>query len=135
MEHDQNQQIFQYTYSAKEQEELEKIRNKYMPREESKLDQLYRMDAAVSRTATTRAVTLGLIGALTLGCGMSLAMTDIGTSTGLGSVALAAGVVVGIAGIVLTALAYPVYLRVLKKERARIAPEILRLTDELMNDR
>ena len=58
-------------------------------------------------------------------------MTDIGAA--LGSIALVVGIAVGIAGMVLVALAYPLYNRVLKKQRERIAPEILRLTDELLH--
>ena len=67
---------------------------------------------------------------MTLGTGMSLCMTEMGAS--LGSVALILGILVGIAGIVMVAVAYPIFNRVLKKERERIAPEILRLTDELI---
>lgn len=132
MEHHQNQEPFQYTYSAKEQEELKQIRSKYMPREESKLDQLHRMDAGVTRKAAMRSVTVGLLGALILGLGMSLAMTDIGASLGLGSFAMVCGIAVGIVGMALVGIAYPVYFRALKRERAKIAPEILRLTDELL---
>lgn len=135
MEHNQNNETFQYTYSAKEQEELKKLRSKYMPKEESKLDQLYRLDANVTRKATIHSVTIGLVGALTMGCGMSLAMTDIGMSVGFGNMAMPIGIVVGMVGMALVGLAYPIYFRVLKKERAKIAPEILRLTDELMNER
>ena len=75
-------------------------------------------------------IALGVVGALILGTGMSIAMTDL---TGfLGGTAMFVGIPVGLIGIVLVALAYPVYNRILKKERQRIAPEILRLTDELM---
>jgi hypothetical protein len=42
------------------------------------------------------------------------------------------GIAVGVVGIVLVALAYPLYNRVLKKQREKIAPEILRLSDELL---
>ena len=71
-----------------------------------------------------------MIGALIMGTGMSLAMTELGAA--LGVLAMVIGIVVGIVGMVLVGLAYPVYNRVLKTERQRIAPEILRLTDELM---
>ena len=132
MEHDQNCESFQYTYSAKEQDEVRKIRSKYMPREESKLDQLHRLDANVTRKATMCSVTVGLAGALIMGSGMSLAMTDIGVSLGIGEMSMALGIVIGVVGMALVGMAYPAYFRVLKKERAKIAPEILRLTDELM---
>lgn len=134
MEHNQSQETFQYTYSAREQEELKRIRSKYMPREESKLDQLHRLDAGVTRRATMYSVTVGVIGALILGIGMSLAMTDIGAMFSLGRMAMPGGIMIGIVGMGLMGLAYPIYFRVLKRERAKIAPEILRLTDELMKD-
>lgn len=135
MEFHQNQEPFQYTYSAKEQEELNKIRNKYMPKAESKLDQLHRLDAGVTRKATMLAIIVGSVGALLLGSGMSLAMTDIGVSLGLGNFSMVCGITVGVAGMVLVGIAYPFYCQALKRERAKVAPEILRLTDELMNER
>ena len=76
---------------------------------------------------------LGVVGALLLGMGMSLAMTEIGAVLGLsGDVAMVVGIPVGMIGIALVCVAYPVYNRILKKERDKIAPEIIRLTDELL---
>ena len=63
---------------------------------------------------------------------MSLCMTELGTANMRIELALALGILTGAAGLALVALAYPVYHRVLKRERARIAPEILRLTEELL---
>jgi len=75
----------------------------------------------------------GVIGALVLGMGMSLAMTEIGEMVGLhGGMAMMIGILIGIIGIVLVCAAYPLYNRIIKKEREKIAPEIIRLTDELM---
>ena len=130
---DNREETFQYTYSAKEQSEVEYIRKKYLPPEEDKMEQLRRLDRSASQKAQTWAIALGVIGALVLGIGMSLAMSDFGEILGpyRGS-AMLIGIVIGFAGLILVALAYPVYNRVLKKERRRIAPEILRLTDELM---
>lgn len=127
---DNREETFQYTYSAKEQSEVERIRRKYLPREEDKMEQLRRLDRSASRKAQAWAIGLGTIGALILGTGMSLAMTDLGTALGGG--AMLTGIIIGVIGLVLVALAYPVYNSILRKERARIAPEILRLTDELM---
>ena len=76
------------------------------------------------------AISLGIIGALILGTGMSLIMTDFGLL--LGAYALIVGVGLGLIGLILVALAYPVYNRILKKERRRIAPQILQLTEELL---
>ena len=121
---------FHYTYSAEQQEEIKRIRKKYAAPEEDKMEQLRRLDGRATRKAQARSIALGVIGALILGTGMSLAMTELGAAAG--AFALILGILVGIAGMVLVALAYPVYLRILKTERQRIAPEILRLTDELL---
>lgn len=126
-----NSETFSYTYSAAQQAEVEKIRQKYVRPQEDKMEQLRKLDRSVSRKAKIWSLVVGIIGALILGTGMSLAMTDLGAV--LGSGAMLAGIVIGLLGMVLVALAYPVYERILKKERARLAPEILRLTDELMN--
>lgn len=129
----ENNEGFSYTYSAAQQAEVERIRKKYMPQEGDKMARLRRLDQSASRKATAWAIALGVIGALILGTGMSLIMTDLGQLLGLSpEAAMLVGVPAGLAGMVLTALAYPVYHRVLKKERARIAPEVLRLTEELM---
>ena len=68
-----------------------------------------------------------------MGSGMSLIMTDLGVILGItGITSMVAGIMIGLPGILLVAAAYPVYSKVLKKEREKIAPEILRLTEELM---
>ena len=131
----ENKETFNYTYSAKEQEEIKAIRKKYEAPElsEDKMSQLRRLDAAVTQKATSVSLVFGVIGALILGMGMSLAMTDIGKMIGLvGGMAMLMGILIGMVGIVLVSLAYPLYNRIIKKERKKIAPEILRLTDELM---
>ncbi|MBE6901315.1 MAG: hypothetical protein E7478_02465 [Ruminococcaceae bacterium] len=131
----ENKGTFNYTYSAKEQEEIKNIRKKYEAPEktEDKMEQLRRLDAAVTKKATVVSLVLGVIGALILGTGMSLAMTEIGELLGLqGATAMLVGILVGIVGIALVCVAYPVYNRIIKKEREKIAPEIIRLTDELM---
>lgn len=126
---------FQFTYSAKDREEIKAIRNKYAAQEEpeDKMAILRRLDAGVTKKATALSLALGIIGALLLGTGMSLAMTDIAVTLGLAAAsAMLIGIGIGIVGIILVSLAYPVYNRVIKKERERISPEIIRLTDELM---
>ena len=129
----ENKESFNYTYSAKEQEEIKAIRKKYAaPVEtEDKMAQLRRLDAGVYSKATTVALVVGIIGTLIMGMGMSLIMTEIGAFLGTIS-AMVVGIGLGVIGIILVCLAYPLYNRTLKKERVKIAPEILRLTDELM---
>lgn len=121
---------FEYTYSAQRQQEVEEIRKAYLPKQEDKMEQLRKLHALPTKKAQAISIALGIIGALILGTGMSLCMTDLGAA--LGGLAMAVGIPVGIAGIVLVALAYPVFKRRLKKERERIAPEVLRLTEELL---
>lgn len=127
---EEKNETFNYTYSAKQQEEIKSIRKKYMTPEEDKMEQLRRLDQQATQKAQAWAIALGVVGTLILGIGMSIAMTEL---TGfLGGTAMFIGIPVGLVGIVFVALAYPVYNRILKKERQRIAPEIIRLTDELM---
>lgn len=134
MENNENQ-IFNYTYNAKQQEEIKAIRKKYAPVEQSedKMAQIRRMDAAVTQKATMYSLVVGIVGALILGCGMSLVMTDFASILGaFQNMAMPVGIAIGIVGIALAGAAYPIYNRTIKKEREKIAPQILTLTDELM---
>ena len=126
----ENKDGFSYTYSAAQQQEIENIRKKYLPKEEDKMEQLRRLHYSATRKAKSSAIAIGVVGSLMLGTGMSLIMTELGAL--VGDMAMGLGILVGLIGIVLVAMAYPVYNTVLKKDRARIAPEILRLTDELL---
>ena len=133
----ENNNGFNFKYSAKEQKEIDKIRNKYIKEEESseenKLERLRRLDAGVEKKSRTVSIIIGVIGALILGTGMSLAMSEFSEILGAyDHLAIPVGIGVGVVGLILAALAYPIYNAILKKERARIAPEILKLTDELM---
>ena len=121
---DQNEQTFQYRYSAKQQEEIEAIRRKYLPKEEDKMEQLRQMDKRVSRKGTIISIIIGVIGCLLLGIGMCCTMEWAGRW-------FVPGIIIGVIGIVMIALAYPLYERITKKERKKIAPLILKLADEL----
>ena len=130
-----DKETFRYTYSAKEQAEIQNIRKKYetTTEQEDKMAQLRRLDASVSSKATTVALVVGIAGALIMGLGMSLAMSELSEILGIHQdVGMLLGIMIGVVGIVPVCLAYPLYNRILKKERERIAPEILRLTDELL---
>lgn len=116
---------FNYTYSAKQQDEVKKIRDKYVIQEEDKLEQLRRLDQGVTQKSTMYSIIIGVIGALIMGAGMSCCMVFQG-------IWFIPGVLAGIVGMIILAMAYPVYHQVTKKEREKIAPEIIRLTDELM---
>ncbi len=121
----QNKETFSYTYSAKQQEEIKKIREKYLPKEADKMEQLRRLDESVTRKGTIVSLVVGIIGTLVMGFGMSCCMVWTDTM-------LILGIIVGVVGIAVLSAAYPLYNYVTKKEREKIAPEIIRLSDELM---
>lgn len=125
MTENNQKKTFQYTYSAGDQEEIKKIRSKYLPKEENKMDQLRRLDEQVTQRATMYSLILGVFGTLILGAGMSLCLLKSG-------MAFALGILIGVIGMAVLGMAYPLYQRILKKEREKAAPEILRLTEELM---
>ena len=120
-----NKETFTYTYSAEQQEEVKKIREKYIPKETDKMEQLRRLDKSVTKKGTTFSLIVGIIGSLILGFGMSCCLVWTDTL-------LTVGIIVGLVGIAVVASAYPLYNAVTKKEREKLAPEIIRLTDELM---
>ena len=135
MDNNQESIGFTYTYSAREQEELRRIRDKYTrPTEsEDKMSRLRRLDAGVTNTAQAIALVFGVIGTLSLGFGMSLIMTNLSESLGISDdKAMIIGITVGIIGGILASLAYPIYNAIVRVKRKKIAPEIIRLTDELM---
>lgn len=121
---------FQMTYSACQQEELQAIRKKYVVPEMDKLEQLRALDAGVEKKATAVSLSTGILGTLLMGTGMSLILSELGAV--LGSASFPIGLLIGLSGIGILAFAYPLYVRTLRKEREKIAPEILRLTDELL---
>lgn len=115
---------FQYTYSAKQQQEIDSIRKKYLPPEEDKMEQLRRLDRAAAKKGAVVSTVIGIIGCLMMGVGMCCSMVWMGSL-------FIPGIIIGLLGIALIAASYPVYSKITKKQREKIAPEILRLTDEL----
>ena len=122
-----NEKTNYYSYSSAENNEVRRIREKYecSDKKESKLEKLRRLDKSVTSKATAVSVTVGIIGTLLLGFGMSCALVWAETLFVL-------GIITGIVGIAIVALAYPVYKAVAEKMRKKVAPEIIRLADELM---
>ena len=116
--------VFEYTYSASQQSEVQIIREKYLPKEATKLDQLRALDAGVTRRGTAVSLVHGVLYALVLGLGMSCCMVWTGCL-------FVPGVVIGCIGLAGVAATYPIYNRIVKQDREKIAPEILRLTEEL----
>lgn len=118
---------FSYTYSAVENREVLKIRSEYLPRPESKLEELKRLDGIVHSSGVTVALTVGAGGCLLFGLGMCLAMEVIGQVVWL-------GVVLGLVGAVAMGAAFPIYRKLLARAKARYAPRILELAQELSGE-
>lgn len=118
-------ETFNYTYSADQQEEVKNIRGKYLPEEENKMEQLRKLDQSATKPGTIAALVVGILSSLILGLGMCFTLVWADTL-------FIPGIVIGIIGIAGVIAAYPLYVRITKKQREKMAPEIMRLTDELM---
>ena len=111
----------------------EKIRMQYIEKQASELDELRELDAKVKRPANVFAYVFGSISAIIMGCGMSLVMTDIADSIGLGVDPMKAGSVIGVAGMILALLNYPMYKGTLNSRKKKYGPRILELSEKIMN--
>ncbi len=120
-----NSNDFSYKYNAREAAEVKRIREKYAEPEEETFELLLRLDRNVGVKARSWALTVGIIGTLIMGGGMSLCL--VGRSEHM-----AVGVCIGLLGIIIAAAAYPIYSKLLVRERKRIAPTVLALTDKLL---
>lgn len=118
---------FSFKYSAKENEEIQEIRKKYLPKSESRLDELKRLDAQVQKAGVVEALCIGVISSLIFGLGMSLAMQVLGS----GIATMLLGILVGIIGMAGMASAYPVCRAKQRKIKEKLSPRILELIDEL----
>lgn len=116
---------FTYSYSAEEQKEIRDIRQKFIPPKENKMELLRRLDKSATKKGTTAALTLGIISMLLFGIGMSCTMVWAESFFIL-------GVIIGTLGIAGMAAAYPIYLKITKREREKLVPQIMELTNELM---
>lgn len=110
----------------------QKIRAQYMEKQSSELDALRELDAKVKRPANLFAYIFGSISAIIMGAGMSLVMTDIGAAIGITS-ALVPGIVIGIIGLGMALLTYPIYKGILGSRRKKFGAKILELSDKIMN--
>lgn len=125
MDNNNNKNSFEYTYSAPQQAEIKRIRQKYLPKEENKMEQLRRLDRMATEKGTVVSLIVGILGLLILGGGMSCALVWSDTM-------MIPGIILGVIGIAAVSAAYPLYNHITKTERKKIAPEIIRLTDELL---
>ena len=118
---------FSYNYSAEQSREAQMIRSKYLPKRESRPEELKRLDRCVQTAGTAQALALGIVGCLIFGFGMCLAIQVIGSS-------IAPGAFVGAWGIAIMAAAYPVQRSFFRKTKAKHQARILELATELCGD-
>ena len=116
---------FEYTYSAKRKEEIEAIKKKYIKKEDDKFEQLRSLDKSAEKPGIVLSIMSGLIGTLLFGIGMSCCLV-------WGEKLYVPGIITGLLGIVLICIAYPLYKKITKREREKIAPQILSLSEELL---
>ena len=121
---------FSYRYSAQESKEVQAIRKKYLPQSESKLEELKRLDRQVQSSGLIEGLSAGIGGLLVFGLGMCFSMQVLGN----GIIFMILGVLIGIIGAALMAVAYPVYRRTYKKAKEKYAPRILELSAELSGE-
>ncbi|MBE6556901.1 MAG: dihydropteridine reductase [Ruminococcaceae bacterium] len=110
----------------------EKIRTQYMPKQTSELDELRRLDAKVKRPANVFAYVFGIISAIIMGAGMSLVMTDIGDYLSFGD-PMVIGIVIGVAGLALALINYPIYKSILSSRKKQYAEQIMALSERIIN--
>ena len=116
---------FSYNYSAARNKEVESIRKKYIPHEESKLERLKRLDRKVQSAGTIEGLCFGIIGALVFGIGLCFGLDALAGAAWLTALFM-------IIGTLLMIPAYPIYRRIASKTKAELTPEILHLSEEIM---
>ena len=122
---EEKNETFTYNYSASQQAEIKNIRDKYMPKEESKMEQLRRLDESATKPGMVAALSVGVISTLIMGLGMCCTMVWAKSM-------FVPGIFIGLLGIAGVAAAYPLYSHITKKRREKLAPEIIQLADELL---
>ena len=110
---------------------VQKIRSQYTEKQHTELDELKDLDKKVKKPAAAFAYTFGSIGAIIMGAGMSLVMTDMGSALGIGS--MVPGIIIGIIGMAIAIVNYPIYKNMLAKRKAEYSQQILELSEKLMN--
>ena len=111
---------------------VQKIRTQYTEKQHTELDALKALDAKVKRPANVFGYTYGSVGAIIMGTGMSLVMTDIGAMVGLAS-AMVPGIAIGVVGMAMALSTYPIYKKLLSARKKKYAAEILKLSEKIVN--
>lgn len=112
---------------------VQKIRSQYTEKEFSQLETLKALDKKVKKPANTFAYTFGSVSAVVMGTGMSFVMTDLGNKLGLGDMMIP-GIMVGILGLAMALLTYPIYKKILSRRKEMYSEEILRLSESLLKN-
>ena len=112
----------------------QKIRTQYMEKQSTELDALRELDAKVKRPANVFAYVFGSISAIIMGAGMSLVMTDIGATLGMEST-MVPGIVIGIVGMIMALLNYPMYKGILGSRKKKYGTKILELSNKIMGEK
>lgn len=111
---------------------VQKIRTQYTEKENTQLDELKALDAKVKRPANVFAYTFGSISAIIMGAGMSLVMTDLGTTLGIAN-SMVPGIIIGVVGLAMAVVNYPMYKSILGSRKNKYRNEILALSEKIMN--
>ena len=112
---------------------VQKIRTQYTEKEHTQLDALKELDKKVKRPVNVFAYVFGSIGAIVMGCGMSLVMTDIGSVIGITS-PMFPGIIIGVVGLVMVLINYPIYKKMLNSRKKKYADEVIKLSDSIMKN-
>jgi len=121
----ENNKVFTYQYSAKQNKEVEHIIRKYLPKEEDKMETLRKLDARVQMAGTVPSLCIGIIGCLIFGIGMCFGLDVFAGATWL-------SVLFMIIGTMIMIPAYPIYRKIAQRTKAELTPDILRLSDEII---
>ena len=111
----------------------QKIREQYLEKTHSELDELRDLDTKVKRPASIFAYIFGTLSAIIMGAGMSLVMTDIGATLGITS-ALVPGILIGAVGLGMTLLTYPMYKKIMNSRKKKYGAEIIKLSEKIINN-
>ena len=112
-----------FNATEKDTKHAEQIRRQYLAKEENKMEQLRKLDSKVKAPGTVLSYIVGSIGALVMGGGMSMVMVNGNMTT---------GIILGIAGMLVAALAYPIYKGITGSRKKKYADDIMRLSSEIV---
>ncbi|MBQ7798344.1 MAG: hypothetical protein IJ371_04405 [Clostridia bacterium] len=125
-----NNNEFEYKYVAptsEERKEIERIRSNYIVKDKSsnKLETLRKLDNKVKNIPVTISITMGIIFTLVFGLGMAMVL-EWGLMIG--------GLIVSCIGLIMMIFTYPLHLKIAKYVKTKYSKEIIKLSEELLND-